>query len=118
MDNTGNGITSINSKIIETIISEQTKFKGNVTTDKALRIDGYFEGQITTSDIVIVSECGVVKGDVKCRELQLAGKGSGTVVCSELCNITNTGSFDGELTTADLVTVKGSKLNCRVTINS
>ena len=110
------GTVSISSKAIETVISAQTKFKGTVTTEKALRIDGYFEGDITTTDVVVVTEGGEFKGNLKCKEFQLYGKGSGTAECQELCHLTDSGSFEGDITTAALITVKGSRLNGKVII--
>ena len=112
----GTESVSISSKLIETVISEQTKFKGSVTTEQSIRIDGYFEGEINTTDTVIVTENGEFKGNVKCKEFQIYGKGSGTAVCESLCHLTDTGSFEGDITTAALVTVRGSKLNGKVQI--
>ena len=107
---------SINSETIETIISAQTRFVGSVNTEKPIRIDGYFEGEIVSTSDVIISECGKFKGSIKCRIMNLVGTGEGTLVCSELLDVTETGKFVVDITTNDLVTVKGSKLSgtCQV----
>ena len=107
---------SISSRIAETVIGSQTKFKGTVKTEKPIRIDGYFEGEIETADVVFVSESGEVNGTVVCREMQLLGKGSGKLTCSELLRITETGSFEGEIAAADLETVKGSVIKGNIQI--
>lgn len=110
-------IISITSKVTETVISEQTKFKGSVVTDKPIRIDGYFEGDIDTTDVVMVSPTGEIKGTVKCKEFQLYGKGSGTATCADLCHVAENGVFEGDITTTALITVRGSRLNGKVQIN-
>ena len=102
---------SISSETIETVIGSQTKFKGNVRTDKPLRIDGYFEGEIDSSNLVIISECGVFKGTLKCGELQLVGNGEGKLDCSGLVQFAQTGKFIGDVVTRSLITVPGSILH-------
>ena len=102
---------SISSETIETVIGAQTRFKGNVKTDKPIRIDGYFEGDIDSSALVIVSSCGTFKGKMVCKELQLMGTGEGTVDCSDLMQFAETGKFVGNVTTRSIITVPGSILH-------
>ena len=102
---------SISSDIIETIIGAQTSFKGGVKTDKPLRIDGNFEGEIESTDIVIVTETGTFDGTISCKELHVFGQGSGTAVCSQLLDIKAGAVFRGDVTTKNIVTVEGSVLD-------
>lgn len=102
---------SIDSDIIETIIGLNTKFKGSVKTDKIIRIDGEFEGDITSTAKVIVSETGKFKGDIKCTELVLDGHADGTAECSEVLRIAAIGVFTGEASTKNLIMVEGSILD-------
>ena len=108
---------SLSSEIMETVIGAQTRFKGNVNTDKPIRIDGTFEGDIDSSDLVLISESGSVKGNIKCSELQLFGTAEGTAVCQTLMQFAATGRFDGDIATPSLITVPGSIFNgnCRMT---
>lgn len=107
---------SINSLVIETVVGAQTKFTGSVNTDKPLRIDGSFEGEIQSTSLVFITESGYLNGTVSCAEMQLVGKAEGTVTCSGLMEFAPTGQFKGDLSTKDIVIVKGSKLegNCKV----
>ena len=102
---------SLSSEITETIIGAQTKFKGNVNTDKPIRIDGIFEGDIDSSDLVLITENGSVKGNIKCSEFQLFGKAEGTADCAVLMQFAATGRFDGDISTPSLITVPGSIFN-------
>jgi len=107
---------SINTSFVETVIGSQTKFKGSVTTDKPIKVDGVFEGEIHSTDVVYVSETGYINGTVECRECQLTGKAEGKITCTELMQIAEIGYFKGELVTEDLIVVKGSKIDgtCKV----
>ncbi len=103
--------SSISSDIIETIIGAQTSFKGKVKTDKPLRIDGCFEGEIESTDVVIVTETGIFNGTISCKDMHIYGKGSGTAVCSQLLDIKSGAVFQGDVTTKNLTTVEGSVLD-------
>ena len=107
---------SISSAVAETIVGAQTKFKGSVNTDKPIRIDGVFEGEILSTSNVLISECGFFNGTITCVDLQLTGRAEGTVVCSNLLEFAETGSFKGDITTKDIVIVRGSKIEgtCKV----
>ena len=113
---TDNESVSINSQIIETVIGLQTKFKGSVSTDKPIRVDGYFEGTIDTTSTVVISETGEINGTIRCANFNLVGKGKGNVICTNLCQIAPGGYFEGDITTSDLITVKGSVINGKIII--
>ena len=93
---------SINSDVIETVVGAKTYFKGNVSTDKPMRIDGSFEGDINSTDLVVVSEGGSFNGTLQCRELRIGGTAQGTVTCTELMKFCGAGTFDGEATTKSI----------------
>ncbi len=99
---------SLDSETIETVIGSKTRFKGSVATDKPIRIDGVFEGDIDSTALVVINESGSFNGQMKCRELQLKGRAEGTVVCAELLQLANTGSFHGDAETKDAIIIVGS----------
>lgn len=101
----------IDSEIIETIIGADTQFKGTINTSKVIRIDGQFEGEINSDNLVVVSECGTVKGTIKCATLQLDGHGEGEANCTELMKFAPCASFSGDVTTKNIVLVEGSILD-------
>ena len=101
----------IDSDIVETIIGADTKFKGTIKTSKVIRIDGEFEGDIDSDNLVIVSEVGNIKGTVRCATLQLDGHGEGEANCTELMKFAPCGSFTGDVITKNIILVEGSVLD-------
>ena len=99
---------SITSDSAATVIGPKTGFKGNITTDKSIRIEGKFEGDINSEDVVIVSETGYFKGTVKCREFDLQGEADGSITCTELMRFALSGKFRGDVTTANIDIKPGS----------
>ena len=113
-----NASTSVDSVIVETAIGVDTVFKGSINTNKPIRIDGHYEGEINSDNLIIITETGFFSGDMKCRELQLQGKGEGTVVCTELMQLSNTGAFRGNIATKDIIMVKGSQIDGQIDMAS
>ena len=113
-----NASTSVDSVIVETAIGVDTVFKGSINTNKPIRIDGHYEGEINSDNLIIITETGFFSGDMKCRELQLQGKGKGTVVCTELMQLSNTGAFRGNIATKDIILVKGSQIDGQIDMAS
>lgn len=107
---------SISTAVSETVVGAQTKFKGTVNTDKPIRIDGQYEGDIISTDEVLVSENGYFNGTVSCRYFHLVGKAEGKITCSELMEFTPTGVFKGDVNAKDVIIVKGSKIEGTVKI--
>ena len=106
--------TSVDSIIVETAIGVDTVFKGSINTNKPIRIDGHYEGDITSDNLIIVSETGFFSGDMKCRELQIQGKGEGSVMCTDLMQFSSTGAFRGSIATKDIILVKGSQIDGKI----
>ena len=117
-DNYGGGSVSIDSELIETIIGLNTKFKGSVKTDKVLRIDGEFEGEIDSTDKVIISETGKFKGTIKCSELKLDGYCEGKLTCMQLLRIADIGIFSGDVITKNIIMTEGSLLDGTCTMKT
>ncbi len=103
--------TSISTETIETVISAKTCFKGNVKTENPIRIDGVYEGEIESTSLIIVTGTGSISGKVSCREMQLHGKGKGTLFCSQVLDIKAGAVYEGDVVTKNLVTVEGSVID-------
>ena len=110
--------TSIDSVIIETAIGVDTVFKGSIKTNKPIRIDGHYEGEIDSDNLIIITETGFFSGTLNCRELQLQGHGEGEATCTDLMQFSATGSFKGNVATKDIILVRGSQLDGQIDMAS
>jgi cytoskeletal protein CcmA (bactofilin family) len=90
------GIT-VSSTVAETIIGSETRYKGTVTTSKAIRVDGSFEG-----------ETGQFKGTVECLTLFTSGQIEGTITVQGRLECTGTGWIKGDLTVRELILAEGA----------
>ncbi|MBP9478254.1 MAG: polymer-forming cytoskeletal protein [Sebaldella sp.] len=110
------GVFSKGSNMISetniTVISSNTEFKGDITTEGIIQIEGKCEGKITSRNSVIVGLAGTVTGEIIAEEIVVNGRVNGTVeadrvrigekgilkatVISEIFAISEGGSFEGE----------------------
>ena len=58
----------------KTVLGSNAVFKGELTFNDTLCIDGEFEGKLTTSDKLIVAEQGAVLADIECWDSYLQRK--------------------------------------------
>ncbi|MBR1825453.1 MAG: polymer-forming cytoskeletal protein [Alphaproteobacteria bacterium] len=73
-----------NSKaLVPSIISYDTKIKGDIWGGETVQIDGRIEGNIMCSE-VIVGVHGYVAGDIKAKSLSVYGTVNGTIDTEEL----------------------------------
>jgi cytoskeletal protein CcmA (bactofilin family) len=101
------GIT-VSSTVAETIIGSETRYKGTVSTSKAIRVDGFFEGEIKSGGVVIVGETGQFKGTMSCMSLFMGGQVEGTVTVQGRLECTASGRIKGDLTVKELILAEGA----------
>jgi cytoskeletal protein CcmA (bactofilin family) len=90
------------------ILGKGTDFKGNVTFDATLRIDGRVEGEIHTTGTLIVGEHAVIKGSISAGVLMHSGKIKGKVTAIEKVHILKPGILIGDVQTPVFTIEEGS----------
>lgn len=65
-------------------IVEGTTFEGNIRSQSNMRIDGAFEGDITTQGRLVVGPKGSIKGNVMCAHCEVEGTMEGQIEVAEL----------------------------------
>ncbi len=76
----------VNSTRIETLVGKNTKISGNLSFTGGLHVEGEVEGSIQAGDefsVLILSESGLVKGDVHVPNMILNGSVEGDVYASD-----------------------------------
>jgi cytoskeletal protein CcmA (bactofilin family) len=67
----------------ETTLGEGVTFRGELSFERLLRIDGTFEGDLLSQGKVIVGPHGVVKANLNLREAIIEGQVEGNIVVAE-----------------------------------
>ncbi|THJ12574.1 MAG: polymer-forming cytoskeletal protein [Nitrospira sp. CG24C] len=94
-----------------TLLGRGTDFKGVVSFDGTVRIDGRVEGEIYISGTLIVGEHAVIEGVVSVGVLMNSGKINGTVTALEKIHILKPGVLVGDIRTPVIAIEEGSRFH-------
>ena len=95
------------ARSIETVIGSTAHFKGSLTSDGGMRIDGIFEGEIHVAGNLIVGENGKVIADVSAENVSVSGAVKGTIQASGRLEILSTGRVWGDIAVASFLIDEG-----------
>ena len=84
---------------VTTIIGQDTVIAGTITVENSIRIDGTLIGGITANGTVMLSNSGIVTGNVVASNAVIAGTVEGDMWIKEKAWIESTGKIHGDITT-------------------
>lgn len=69
-----------NTRKVDTLVGKESSFKGNLEAPGgAVRIDGYFEGELHIGGDLIIGENGKVIGNIVAKNIVVAGEVKGSI---------------------------------------
>jgi cytoskeletal protein CcmA (bactofilin family) len=93
---------------IATTLGPDTTFKGTMTFEKPLKVDGTFEGELHTNGYLIVGKSGQVKADLNVGETRIEGKVSGNVNAERRVDLAPTAVLHGDIKANRLAIAEGA----------
>ena len=102
---------------IDTLLGPGTHFKGVLTFEGSVRIDGKFDGEIASGGMLIVGEGATVKANVRVHRAVVAGQVHGDIEATESCEVQPTGRIFGDISTPELQLARGVTLEGKCVIN-
>lgn len=91
-----------------TLLGKGVDFKGIVSFDGTVRVDGRVEGEIHTTGMLIVGEHAVIKGIISVGVLMNSGKINGVITATEKIEILKPGTLIGDIRTPVIAIQEGS----------
>ncbi|MFB0507548.1 MAG: polymer-forming cytoskeletal protein [Thermodesulfobacteriota bacterium] len=101
------GKGDIKSGDLEAFLGRNTSFEGKMSFEGMVRLDGRFDGEIFSGDVLIIGETAVVNAKIKVGTLLVDGKVTGNVHTSDKIEIHSTGKLNGDINTGVLVIEEG-----------
>jgi len=95
------------TKDIQAFLGEETSFEGKLIFEGTVRIDGKFQGEIHTDDIVIVGESAEVNAEINAGEIVISGTVRGNIFAKESLEIMAPGKVYGSILTPKLMIQEG-----------
>ena len=101
-------------------ISVGTEFKGTLNSSCDIRIDGIFEGKLSTAGKLVIGESAKFTGEILCNSCDVWGHLEGSVVAKELLGLKRVGYIKGDVSCQKLIIEEGGSFNgsCNMISNS
>lgn len=104
-------------EVIDTVMGAGSHFKGVLSFEGSVRIDGKFDGEISTSGLLVVGEGALVKANVRAGRAVVAGQVHGNINTTESLEVQPTGRIMGDISTPELQLARGVTLEGKCVIN-
>ncbi|OHE79326.1 MAG: hypothetical protein A2107_05765 [Verrucomicrobia bacterium GWF2_62_7] len=82
---------------LNSYLGEGSEFKGSLTFQGAMRIDGVFEGELITTGQIAVGEKARVKADIVGTTITVAGQIEGNITAKERVDLKPTARVVGDI---------------------
>jgi len=80
-----------------TFLAKGVVFRGSITLEGNVRIDGQIEGEIHSVGTLTIGDHAVITGDIKAETLITSGKIRGTIIASEKIKLLKPGILIGDI---------------------
>jgi cytoskeletal protein CcmA (bactofilin family) len=99
-----------------TILGPDASFKGDLTYEKGMRLQGKFEGNIMTPGRLHVSKEAKMQADVDAGAISVEGDVKGKLSANDRVELKQSARYEGDLTASKLVVDEGAILSGHVTV--
>jgi cytoskeletal protein CcmA (bactofilin family) len=93
-----------------TIIGSDASFKGEVTFEGTMRVDGKFEGKINSKGKLSLGRTAEIQAEVNAAHVAIEGGFRGQVAAQERVEIASTARVQGDIRSTKLVVAEGATL--------
>lgn len=101
---------------IDSLIGKDTKIKGDLQSNGSIKIDGQVEGNIITSETLVIGKDSVIQGNSRCRNAVIGGRILGNIEAQELLEYQSGAYMQGDISCKGLIVQEGVFFegNCRM----
>lgn len=103
---------------IRAFLGDGSKFEGTLVFDDIVRMDGHFQGSITSSDTLIAGQTAEILADIRVGTLILSGNFKGTIEAQNKVELRAPAVVEGTIQTPVLVVEEGVVMNSSITMTA
>ena len=115
---TGESTATGGGGALTAFIDQGSEFSGKLLFKDTVRIDGRFDGEISSENTLIVGESGRVKATILSQMVIISGEVRGDIKAPGSCTLHRTARVFGNVDTARLVIEEGAVLNGQVKMDA
>jgi cytoskeletal protein CcmA (bactofilin family) len=97
-------------------VNRNVRIAGRLVFQEPIRIEGHFRGEVSSSDLVIISEDGSVNGRMRSPRLVVLGELEGDIINSKSVVLGPRSRFKGKIEADSLIICEGASLNADLRI--
>jgi cytoskeletal protein CcmA (bactofilin family) len=97
-------------------VNRNVRVAGRLVFQEPIRIDGHFRGEVSSSELVVISEDGSVGGRVRSPRLVVLGELEGDITASKTVVLGPRSRFKGKIEADNLTICEGAYLNADLRI--
>ena len=98
---------------LESFIGSGTEFQGELNVKGIIRVDGHFDGKMNVGSLIL-SEMGVIKGEISAKKIIIGGKVEGNLRGQEIVEIKANGKVLGDILTKIISIAEGARVNGKI----
>src|SRR5688500_15855483 len=99
-----------------TVIGPDATFKGEMSFEKGLRLQGRFEGKMNTPGRLHIAKEARMQADVDCGALIVEGDVKGNLSANDRIELKSTARYEGDLRASKLTVDEGAIFNGHVSV--
>ena len=99
-----------------TILGPDASFKGDLSFEKGMRLQGKFDGTITTPGRLHITKEAKMQANVDAGAITVEGDVSGNLTASDRIDLKNSAKYTGERRASKLVVEEGAIFSGQVTV--
>lgn len=96
---------------ITAFLGKGTEFKGLLSFEGTIRVDGKVEGEIVSNDTLIAGDGATLQGEITVGTIISSGKVIGNITASQKVHILAPGNIQGNIDTPKLIIEEGVTFN-------
>jgi cytoskeletal protein CcmA (bactofilin family) len=99
-------------------VNRNVNVAGRLVFNEPIRIEGHFKGEVSSNELVVISEDGSVGGRVRSPRLIVLGRLEGDITASQSVVLGPRSRFKGKIEADNLTVYEGASLNGDLRIGS
>jgi cytoskeletal protein CcmA (bactofilin family) len=109
-------MAEISNNEFPTVLGPDASFKGELTFEKGLRLQGKFEGKITSAGRLHITKDAKLQADVDGGAIIIEGEVKGNLTASDRVDLKQSARYEGDLRAAKLVVEEGAQFTGHVVV--
>jgi cytoskeletal protein CcmA (bactofilin family) len=102
---------------LNAFIDQGSEFSGRLRFSDTVRIDGKFDGEISSENTLIVGETGMIKATIQSNTVIISGEVEGDIIAPRQVVIHKEARVNGDIQTASLAVEEGAQINGQINMS-